>query len=156
MSRQQEISKGNQLVAAKLNYLKGEIGTLTGLSTTDKSSLVAAINEVKAIADSAAGGGAVLNDGATNSTEGWTSTKIVSEITSRIANALEGEDLSDISDQIAALIQADNGLVSATANQSFNAAQQEQARTNIGAASAAGVGDVNFDFAAEITALLSF
>lgn len=156
MSRQQEISRGNQLVASKLNYLKGEIGTLTGLSTTDKSSLVAAINEVKAIADSAAGGGAIINDSVTNSTDGWSSSKIVNEITTRLANALEGQDLSDIADQIAALIQADNGLVSATNSQSFSASQQTQARTNIGAASADDVGDVNFDFEAEITALLIF
>lgn len=156
MGRQQEISKANQLVAAKLNLLNGKIGTITGLSTTDKSSLVAAINEVKAIADGAAGGGAVLNDSATNSTEGWTSSKIASEITSRLAAALEGQDLSDISDQITALLQADQGLVSATANQSFNAAQQTQARENIGAASSDGIGDVNFDFSAEITGLLSF
>ena len=58
------------------------IGTLTSLSTTEKGSIVGAINEVRAIAAAASGntGGAVIDDvTATNSTT-YSSNKIVAAI----------------------------------------------------------------------------
>lgn len=156
MSRQTRISAWLQAVALKMNTLKSLIGDFAGLSTTDTSSLVAAINEVKATADSAAGGGVAINDAATNTTQTWSSNKIKTEITADIATALEGEDLSDLAAQVAANAAADAGLVSASAVQSFNASQQAQARTNINAVDADDVGNTDYDFAAEFNALVSF
>ena len=97
-----------------------------------------------------------INDSATNLTQAWSSTKISSEITSAIAAALEGEDLSDLATAIANLQVTDQGLVSASASQSFNGTQQTQARTNIDAASATEVGNTDYDFEADIDAALTF
>lgn len=154
MSRQTRISDANLLLVAKLNELKTQIGDPGSLSTTNKANLVAAINEVFTIAS--APNGAQINDGAASLTEVWSSSKTASEITAAITAALEGEDLSDLAAEITALMQADQGLVSATATQSFDAAQQLQARTNIGSVASDDVGDTDFDFEAEINANLSF
>lgn len=154
-TRRERISDSNLLLVSKMNLLKTLIGDLGALSTTNTSNLVAAINEVLGIANS--GAGAVqINDAVTNLTETWSSTKISTEITTAVTNALEGEDLSDIADQIASLIQADNGLVSATAPQSFTPAQIAQAQSNIDSASATQVGNTDYDFVAEINSNLSF
>lgn len=54
-----------------------------------------------------------------------------------IASALEGEDLSDIAAQITALMQADQGLVSTAAAQTFTPTEKAVGRANIDAASQA-------------------
>lgn len=155
-TRRERISLGFARIVAKLNDLFSNIGDLTALSTTNKSSTVAAINEVKALADAAAGGGVSINDTAQSATETWSSNKIKSEITQDIAGALEGEDISDLSAQVAANAAADAGFVSVSAPQSFDAAQQTQGRTNLNAANATEVGNTDHDFVTEINAALSF
>ena len=154
-TRQVRLSNAFAKVVAKLNLLKTEIGSLPGLSTTDKSNIVAAINEVKAIADAAAGGGATINDTVTNTTTVWSGSKINTEITSAIATALEGEDLSDLATAIANLQATDLNLVSVI-SQSFNLTQQAQARANIDAAHATEVGDTDYNFDADIDAAITF
>ena len=156
-TRRERLSSAFTKITSKLNALKSEIGITTSLSTTDKSSLVAAINETLGVAQAAANtGGAVIDDSVTNLVNAWSSTKINSEITSAITNALEGEDLSDLADAIANLQLTDAGLVSANTAQSFTAAQQLQARQNIDAASATEVGNTDYDFEADIDSALSF
>ena len=48
MSLQTQLNSFVLRVAEEFNTVKGRTGTLTALTTTDKSSLVAAINELKA------------------------------------------------------------------------------------------------------------
>ncbi|MCT8340495.1 hypothetical protein MG296_10555 [Flavobacteriaceae bacterium TK19130] len=170
------------------NYLSGSgTGDVSALQTA-ADNIVAAINEVKATADAASGGGMsaatydpqsvqgdafarsnhtgtqlsstisdftsavnalvanIINDAATASGTTWSSSKINTEITAAITAALEGEDLSDLADQIVALAQADNGLVSATQAQSFTEPQKLQARNNIDVYSKAEVGDPTTNF----------
>ncbi|MEO0573034.1 MAG: hypothetical protein AAF039_15105 [Bacteroidota bacterium] len=155
-TREQRIRDANAKITTKLNTLKSEIGNVPGLSTTDKTSLVAAINETLGVAQAAAGGGVSINDSVTNLTQAWSSTKISSEITTAITAALEGEDLSDLADAISNLAVTDAGLVSALNTQSFTAPQQAQARTNIDAAHATEVGDTDYDFEADIDSALTF
>ena len=64
-------------------------GTVSGLTTT-ATDLVAAINEVKVTADSAAGGGVAINDSATNLTETWSSSKINSDIQAAVNGSIDG------------------------------------------------------------------
>ncbi|MEO0900769.1 MAG: hypothetical protein AAFY00_01695 [Bacteroidota bacterium] len=154
-TRQARLSNAFAKLVAKLNLLKTEIGSLPGLSTTDKSNLVAAINEVKAIADGAAGGGASINDAVTNTVEAWSGSKVNNEIASAIAAALEGEDLSDLAQEIATLQATDMDLVSVLP-QAFAPPQQEQARANIDAAHATEVGNTDYDFDADIDAAITF
>lgn len=52
------------------------IGTLSALATSDKTNLVAALNEVKIIADTAAGGGTIVGDGTVTNAKLATDVKI--------------------------------------------------------------------------------
>ena len=154
MSRQSRISEALALLVAKLNDLNSRQGQLSQLSTTNKANLVAAINEAFVLASQPSG--AQINDATTSETEVWSSSQTDSAITAALNAALEGQDLSEIADKLLALMQADQGLVSASANQTFTVDQKTQARGNIDAASATGVGDTDFDFAADIALNLTF
>jgi len=92
--------------------------------------------------------GLIDDVGAASSTKTWSSSKINSQITQAISNALEGEDLSDIADEIANLVITDNGLVNTNKVQTFTAAQKLQARSNIDVFGKAEIGDINTDFVA--------
>lgn len=120
-------------------------GGVGGLTTT-ATDLVGAVNEVNAALGSA---GASINDAATNTTETWSSSQIDTQITSEVAAALEGEDLSDLAAQVAANAAADIGFVSASAAQSFSTAEQLQASQNI------GIGNPETNFVAIFEAALT-
>lgn len=64
-------------------------GDASGLSTT-ATNVVDAINEVKATADAAAGGGVAINDGATNGTQTWSSQQIDAAIAAAVNALLDG------------------------------------------------------------------
>ena len=66
---------GNEAKALR-TLINGNALDLSSLTTTAKNNLVAAVNEVKTIADAAAGGGVSINDTATNTTQTWSSQKI--------------------------------------------------------------------------------
>lgn len=63
-------------IKALRTLINGNASDLSSLTTTAKTNLVVAINEVKGLADSAAGGGVSINDAATNTTQTWSSSKI--------------------------------------------------------------------------------
>lgn len=82
-------------------------GDVSGLTTT-ATNLTDAINEVKTIADAAAGGGVSINDAATNTTQAWSSDKIDSEITAAINALLDGAPAAlDTLNELAAAIADD-------------------------------------------------
>lgn len=147
-------SRITELLKTAETSLKGSVGVLVNLNTTQKGNLVAAINEVHAALANASS----IDDTLTSVTKTWSSTKITAEITSAIANLIGGADaandtLKEVADRITALAQADNGLVSATQTQSFTSAQQQQARDNINVYSKAEIGDITFDYAAHVTSI---
>jgi hypothetical protein len=132
--------------------LDGNAADLTALTTTAKTNLVAAINEVKALCDSlAASGGATINDAATTSTtQTWSIDKIASELTDTAA-AVKNEILNgagaayDTLAELQALLEGDAADITAintalgnrvrtdTATQGLTTLQQSNARANIGA-----------------------
>ena len=133
------------------NTLKGNQGDLTNLSTADKTSLVNALNELKTTIDNKSS----INDSQATTTNTWSATKISNEITTTIANLINGADVSsdtlkELADKIATLAQSDNGLVSANQAQAFTAAQKLQARDNIDVYSKAEIGDINTNFVTTI------
>lgn len=133
------------------NTLKGNQGDLTNLSTADKTSLVNALNELKTTIDNKSS----INDSQATTTNTWSATKISNEITTAIANLINGVDVSsdtlkELADKIATLAQSDNGLVSANQAQAFTAAQKLQARDNIDVYSKAEIGDINTNFVTTI------
>lgn len=134
---------------------------LSGLNTTTKTSLVAALNELHAAVQSAAeSGGAAIDDAATTTSTTWSSSKItnaISAATSALIDSAPGA--LDTLNELAAALGDDPNFAStvttALANrvrvdaaQSLDSTQQAQARTNIGAVASADVGDTNTDYAA--------
>lgn len=67
---------GTEFKAIRVLISGSGTGDISGLTTTDKSSLVAAINEVKASVASAAG----INDATTTTTSTWSSSKINTQL----------------------------------------------------------------------------
>ena len=138
------------------NTLKSNQGDLLQLTTTQKSSLVDALNEINASISSRPS----ISDTTTTTTNTWSSAKISTEIMKAINNLINGADVSsdtlkELADKIAALTQADNGLVSAKVSQSFTAPEKLQARNNIDVYSKAEIGDINTNFVATINTTFS-
>ena len=133
------------------NTLKGNQGDLTKLSTANKTSLVNALNELKNTIDNKTS----INDSQNTTANTWSATKISNEIATAITNLINGADassdtLKELADKIAALAQADNGLVSASQSQAFNEQQKAQARSNIDVYSKSEIGDINTNFVTTI------
>ena len=131
--------------------LKSNQGDLTTLSTANKTSLVNALNELKTLIDNKTS----INDSQSTTTNTWSATKISNEITKSINTLINSadsssDDFKDVADKIAALAQADNGLVSAIQAQSFTVAQKLQARSNIDVYSKAEIGDIDTNFVTTI------
>lgn len=134
--------------------LNGNAANNSALTTTAKSNLVAAINELHAEVQAAAGGAAGINDSAPSTTSTYSSTKIES-VVAAVVDAAPGA-LDTLNELAAAL--GDDANFAATVNaalgnrvrydaaQALTAPQAAQARSNIGAASAADVGDTTTNF----------
>ena len=155
-----------QAVGGDVKALRLSQGDLTALTTTNKTSLVAAINELLALVGE--GGGAGIDDTAqAGGAVTWSVDKITSAITAA-RNALKdelvggaGAALDTLAELAAAL--GDNPNFATTiatevanrvrydAPQTLTLEQQVQARANIGAASAAAVGDTERDLVAVYT-----
>ena len=159
-----------QAMGADVKALLQAQGSLSALSTTAKSNLVAAINELKTAVDAAAGGGVSINDGAGDGATGvtWSANKIhdtieaaklavKNDLTAGAAAALD--TLSELAAALnndpafAATIAAEiANRVRFDAAQTLTAPQMAQARANIGAQSAAAIGDPDRNLVADYTA----
>jgi hypothetical protein len=136
--------------------LNGNAASLSALTTTAKTSLVAAINEVQA----AAIVGGAINDGATAGTSTWSSSKVAAEIVAAKNALINGSAAAlDTLSELAAALGNDANFAATTATalgnrlrvdsaQVFTAPQQLQARSNIGAQDALAIGDPEQDLVA--------
>ena len=158
MNMNQRITLLAQAIAADVKALKTADGDLTSLSTTAKGSLVAAINEIFGLVQSA--GSAVIDDTKGNGDTGftWSADKIYDSI--ELAKAavksdiLGGADAAyDTLKELQDIIKADESTAAALATavnnrvrfddaQTLTQAQKAQACANI------GIGDPDTDFAA--------
>jgi len=141
-------------VAQEFNDVRTKAGNLANLTTTDKSSLVAAINELQAAVVSAT----VIDDAQVSAVTTYSSNKIVSLLDALKADILGGADaaydtlveiqqlLQNGTTGLDALLAAVNLRVRFDAAQTLTVAEQLQARTNIGAVAAADVGNTDTDF----------
>jgi hypothetical protein len=134
-----------------LTLISGNVTNLSALTTTDKTNLVAALNEIKAIADAAGGSGGVgINDTATNTTETWSSSKISGEISAAIAALVGGapgalDTLNELAEALADDAAFSATVTTALANrvrfdaaQTLTSPQQTQARANTASMRARG------------------
>ena len=143
-------------VAQEFNDVRATAGNLASLSTADKSSLVAAINELKAALTTAT----AIDDGVVATTTTYSSNKIVTLLDALKAEILGGADaaydtlveiqqlLQNGTSGLDALLVAINFRVRFDAAQTLTVAEQLQARTNIGAVASADVGNTDTDFVA--------
>lgn len=160
MSLESRIISLAQAIGADVKALRAERGNLASLSTTAKSNLVDAINEIYSIV----GNGATINDSAGNgnTTVTWSADKIYDSIeAAKVAvqdsilggasaaydTLLELEQLATSnSSTIIALATAVNNRVRYDAAQTLTTEQQLQACTNI------GIGNPESDFSATYSA----
>ena len=163
MSLQTQIHSLVIRVADEFKAVYSKIGNLSSLSTTDKSTLVAAINELKAAIATVA----VIDDltpGSTTTT--FSASKIVTLLDALRAQILGGADaaydtllelqqaLQNDQTGIAALTASIDKRVRFDAVQTLTAPEQLQTRTNIGAVASIDIGDTTTDFVAIFEAQL--
>ena len=149
-----------QAIGTDVKTLTTAVGSLGSLTTTAKSSLVEAINEIAQAAASATG----IDDGVTSGAATWSSTKISSEISGAVSGLVDGAGAAlDTLNELAAALGNDPSFATTIATQIANrvrydeaqvltAPQKAQACDNIGAASLVATGDLDRDFAAAYTA----
>lgn len=143
-------------VAQEFNDVRAKTGNLANLTTTDKSNLVAAINELKAAVVSSV----AIDDGQITTSTTYSSSKIVTLLDALKSEILGGADaaydtlleiqqlLQNGTSGLDALLAAVNNRVRFDAAQTLTAPEQTQARSNIGAVAISDVGDTNSDFVA--------
>ena len=131
--------------------VNGNAADLSSLTTTQKTSLVAAINELKT-AISSIGATLVINDSATNSTELWSSTKVAAAITQAKSDLVNGAGTAlDTLQELAAALGNDANFASTVTTglsfrlrfdtaQTLTAGQKTQACANL------GIGEPDTDF----------
>ncbi len=164
MSLETKIRDGFIDVATEINTLRNETGSLISLSTTDKTSLVNAINELQ----SALSGMTDINDttAATDST--YSSQKITDLISAAKSELVNGAPtaldtlnelataISDNDTDIGSLLTSLDSRVRHDINsQSLTTTHKKNARTNIGAQEAAAVGNTDRDFASDFRGALT-
>ena len=146
-----------QAIGTDVKALLAAQGSLSALNTTAKASLVAAVNELKTAVDAAAGGGVSINDAAGDgaTTVTWSADK--NDLTAGAAAALD--TLSELAAALnndpafAATIAAEiANRVRFDAAQTLTQPQMARARADIGAQSAAAIGDPDRDIVADYTA----
>jgi len=136
--------------------INGNVASLSGLTTTNKTDLVAAINEVNAKPSS----GVEIDDATTSTTKVWSSTKTNGSINSAVAALVNSAPAAlDTLAEIATALQADEAGAAAMntaignrvrfdAPQTLTTPEQTQALANIGAQAAAAIGDTEVDYVA--------
>ncbi len=141
-------------IGADIKALADSRGNLASLTTSEKSNLVGALNEVRTLALSLEGGGAAIDDEATTDATTWSSEKIAGEISVAIDALINGapgalDTLKELADALTDQDDAVSGLVTAVGNrvrfdaaQSLSGGEQAQACANI------GVGNPETDLAA--------
>lgn len=147
----QNIGNAFLRLVTSINTLSTRVGGLSSLTTTEKTNLVGALNEVKALIPTLS---TLINDTATVTTTTWSSSKIQTQITAAVTAVLNGADsandtLKELADRITAVAQADAGLLSFANVQTLTAPQQLQGCTNL------GIGDPSTNFVTSIETQLA-
>lgn len=150
MTQEQRITLLAQGIGADIKALLNNQGNLTSLTTTAKTSLVAAINELKAAINGASG----INDSTTSTSSTWSSSKIETSMNAAVAALVNGsaaalDTLKELADALGndpnfatTITTALGNRVRVDAVQSFTAPQQLQGCTNL------GIGNPDADFVA--------
>lgn len=139
--------------------VNGNAADLNALTTTDKTTIVAALNELKGLIDGlAASSGAAINDTVVGTTTTYSSTKIEDLVSDALAGILNGAPTAlDTLDELASALGDDANFAATVTNslanrvrvdaaQGLTSPQQAQARANISVYSQAEIGNPETDF----------
>jgi len=130
-------------IGTEFKAIRATEGLLASLTTTTKTSLVAAINEVNA--KPTASGGAAINDTTPSTTTTYSGTKVESRVTAAVAGLVNSAPGTlDTLSELATALGSDPSFATTTATalgnrvrvdaaQGLTTAQQAQARSNIAA-----------------------
>ena len=139
-TQQERITALAQAIASDIKTLIANQSSLTALTTTNKTSLVAALNELKTAITNASN----INDTSTSTSATWSSDKINTSINNAVAALVNGagttlDTLKELADALgndanfAATIAAQMGKrVRVDAAQTFTVAEQAQGCANLG------------------------
>ena len=153
-TQQQRITELAQAIAADIKRLTTNQGTLTELTTTDKTSLVKAINELKSSITNATS----INDTSTSTSATWSSNKINTSINNAVSALVGGAGTTlDTLKELAAALGNDANFATTIATQmgkrvrvdaaqTFTVAEQAQGCANL------GIGNPDTDLLAVYTA----
>lgn len=146
MTLEQRVTALTQLIAADIKAINNNVGTLSGLSTTAKNNIVAAINEIFTMAQEAGAINDAAGSGVTDET--WSASKISSSLSDAIAGlrtelTAGAAAALDTFSELAAAINNDPTFASTLATQmskrvrfdstqTLTVGEQLQACTNIG------------------------
>ena len=149
MALSEQIATLATTVGTDIKDILKNVGDLKQLTTSQKASLVAALNELKASINTITGKLNIIDDMTTTTSKTWSSTKINQSIETAVNGLINGapetldtlKELADAmtanKDAISALQSIATGFVKYDSAQSLNISQQKQARDNISAASKA-------------------
>ena len=149
-TQQERITSLAQAIAADIKRLTTNQGTLTALTTTDKTSLVKAINELKASIDHATN----INDTSTSTSATWSSDKINTSINNAVSALVNGAGTTlDTLKELAGALGNDANFATTIATQmgkrvrvdaaqAFTVTEQAQGCANL------GIGNPDTDFVA--------
>lgn len=164
MSLQTRLSALITAIGADINNLITTRGTMASLTTTEKTNLVGALNELAAAVDALEAGSGAINDGVTDTDTTWSSSKIATEVAAAIAALVDGaptalDTLNELATELADQDSVVAGLVTSIGNrlrfdaaQTLDTTQKAQGNTNLGSLSLVNAGDPETDLAALYTA----
>lgn len=159
-----------QAIGLDIKNTNNAIGVLSSLTTTQKSNVVAAINELNA-AIGAIDLSAVINDAATTATDKTYSVDKIKSLLAALKSDILGgipatalDTIKELADFLAdntvagGLVEQLGNRVRVDAAQTFTSGQQSQARSNIGAAAASdlsslssAIGNTDHNFVTDYT-----
>lgn len=160
MTLQENLNNAFTRVATEFKNIAARQGNLANLTTTEKTSIVGALNELKTLI------GGTINDNQTGTASTYSAAKINQLISQAKSDIIGGagaafDTLKEIADLLSGEDNAISALNAAIANrlrvdaaQSLTEPQKTQARTNIGAVGTSDIGDVNANFVAVFEAAL--
>ena len=116
-----------------VQLVKGNLGVMANLATTEKGNLVGALNEIHTVIEQKS----QINDETTALDSTWSSQKIQAALNTAIANIVNGagedaDTLAELAEKIAAVAQADAGLLNVLQAQTLEDEQKAQGRSNLG------------------------
>jgi hypothetical protein len=151
--------------------VNGNQGDLSALTTANKTSLVQALNEIKALADSATSASAAsvqINDATTSTQSVWSSSKVSNQIDTAVSALVNGAPgVLDTLEELAAALGNDQNFAATistalaarvrvdVSSQGLSDLERTNARTNIGAVGVAQIGDTETNFVSTFNAGLN-